>query len=113
MTSTRGWRETGRGHLLPGLQELLDEGRAAPVLEAAGRALRRLQDQVPGLVHGDCGPQNLLLEPRTCDVVAVLDGEFAHQGEAVEDVARAEWIVRMHHPGAVQHRPAGALPAPR
>jgi tRNA A-37 threonylcarbamoyl transferase component Bud32 len=87
-------------------QELIDEGHAARVLQAAGRILRRLQDQMPGLVHGDYGPQNLLLEPESLDVVAVLDWEFAHDGNPVEDLAWAEWIVRMHHPDAVRHLPA-------
>jgi tRNA A-37 threonylcarbamoyl transferase component Bud32 len=87
-------------------QELIDEGHAARVLPAAGRILRRLQDRVPGLVHGDYGPQNLLFEPESLQVVAVLDWEFAHDGNRVEDLAWAEWIVRMHHPGAVRHLPA-------
>lgn len=87
-------------------QELIDEGHAAHVLQAAGRTLRQLQEQVPGLVHGDYGPQNLLLDPGALEVAAVLDWEFSHDGSPVEDVAWAEWIVRMHHPGAVRHLPA-------
>jgi aminoglycoside phosphotransferase (APT) family kinase protein len=86
-------------------QELIDEGRAGQVLAAAGRTLRQLQDGVPGLVHGDYGPQNLLLDPRSLNVVAVLDWEFAHDGDPVEDLAWAEWIVRLHHPAAVQQVP--------
>jgi Phosphotransferase enzyme family len=81
-------------------QELMDEGHAARVLQAAGGILRRLQDQMPGLVHGDYGPQNLLLEPGSLEVVAVLDWEFSHDGTPVEDLAWAEWIVWMHHPDA-------------
>ncbi len=87
-------------------QELIDEGHATQVLQAAGRTLRRLQDQVPGLVHGDYGPQNLLLDPGSLEVVAVLDWELAHDGDPVEDLAWAEWIVRLHHPDAVRHLPA-------
>jgi tRNA A-37 threonylcarbamoyl transferase component Bud32 len=87
-------------------QELIDEGHATHVLQAAGWVLRRLHDQMPGLVHGDYGPQNLLLEPESLEVVAVLDWEFAHDGNPVEDLAWAEWIVRMHHPDAVRHLPA-------
>jgi Phosphotransferase enzyme family len=86
-------------------QELIDEGFAAPVLGATGRALRQLQAVSPGWVHGDYGPQNLLLEVSVWEVSAVLDWEFAHEGEAVEDLAWAEWIVRMHHPAAVEHLP--------
>ena len=86
-------------------QELIDEGYAAQVLKAAGRTLRRLEDGVPGLVHGDYGPQNLLFKPGSLEVVAVLDWEFAHDGDRVEDLAWAEWIVRLHHRDAVQYLP--------
>jgi aminoglycoside phosphotransferase (APT) family kinase protein len=55
------------------------------------------------LVHGDFGPNNVLLDPVTFDVTAVLDWEFAHLGDPVEDLAWCEWIVRMHHP---EHRQA-------
>ncbi|GAA2757165.1 phosphotransferase [Actinopolymorpha rutila] len=106
-------------------QELLapaeSPDRAAAVLAACGHTLReihavdpaRLSDlpplsdrptdvpEVPGgyvLVHGDYGPNNLLLDPAEHTVTAVLDWEFAHLGSAVEDLAWCEWIVRTHHP---------------
>ena len=82
-------------------QELIDEGFACQVLMAPGRTLRDLHRSVPGLAHGDYGPQNLLLEVAAWEVSAVLDWEFAHEGDPVEDLAWAEWIVRMHHPDAV------------
>ncbi len=46
-------------------QELIDEGQAERVLEAAGRTLRALQSgqSSPMPVHGDYGPQNLLHDP--------------------------------------------------
>jgi tRNA A-37 threonylcarbamoyl transferase component Bud32 len=87
-------------------QDLIEEGHANRVLRATGRTLRRLQDGVPGLVHGDYGPQNQLLDPGSLDVLAVLDWEFAHDGDPVEDLAWAEWIVRLHHPDAVEALPA-------
>ncbi|MEU8353256.1 phosphotransferase [Streptomyces sp. NPDC048845] len=66
-----------------------------------------LPDDTPGaekvLVHGDFGPQNVLLDPRTFEVTAVVDWEFAHLGDPVEDLAWCEWIVRTHHP---EHRTA-------
>jgi aminoglycoside phosphotransferase (APT) family kinase protein len=86
-------------------QELLDDGRGSETMGAAGRTLRRIHGQpAPDgsvFVHGDYGPQNLLFDPRSFEVLAVLDWEFAHRGEAVEDLAWAEWIVRMHHPAEV------------
>jgi aminoglycoside phosphotransferase (APT) family kinase protein len=86
-------------------QELIDEGRATAVLHAAGRTLSRLHGPAAPdgsvVVHGDYGPQNLLFDPVSHHVVAVLDWEFSHRGAAVEDLAWAEWIVRMHHPDAV------------
>jgi aminoglycoside phosphotransferase (APT) family kinase protein len=86
-------------------QELVDEGHAAKVPRAAGRTLRRLHgESAPDddvFVHGDYGPQNLLYDPDSFQVLAVLDWQFSHRGRRVEDLAWAEWIVRMHHPAAV------------
>ncbi len=63
--------------------------------------------ELPGygntLIHGDYGPQNLLFSPSGKQVVAVLDWEWAHLGEPIEDLATVEWIVRTHHPNAVEH----------
>jgi tRNA A-37 threonylcarbamoyl transferase component Bud32 len=90
---------------VPG-QELL-ERKPRAVLDQVGRAARRLHEMsldfhgLPGeggvLVHGDFGPQNMLFAP-SCQVTAVVDWEFAHRGDPVEDLAWAEWIVRTHHP---------------
>jgi aminoglycoside phosphotransferase (APT) family kinase protein len=95
-------------------QELLDAGRAGDVLRACGAMLRRIHSidtseiaaALPGpagagsvLVHGDYGPNNVLLDPATADITAVLDWEWAHAGDPAEDLAWCEWIVRMHHPG--------------
>ena len=83
-------------------QELIDEGHAVPSLGGGGPhtsiAPRRLQP--PTWTHGDDGPQNLLYDSATLEVTAVLDWEFARLGDPVDDLAWAEWIVRMHHAGA-------------
>lgn len=104
---------------LPGIpgQDLIDRGLAGHVLRACGRMLRRIQaigpaqaraEDRPGgggvLVHGDYGPNNTLLDPTGHQVIGVVDWEWAHAGDPVEDLAWCEWIVRMHHP---EH--AGAL----
>lgn len=107
-------------------QELLDE-RPERVLYAVGRlaaevaavdvsALTGLTEPIdvaglPGgrvLVHGDFGPQNLLLDKDTLEPTALLDWEFAHVGHVNEhdDLAWAEWIVRTHHPQLVPALPA-------
>jgi Phosphotransferase enzyme family len=90
-------------------QELLGPdvptGLAASVLGACGAVLRRIHEVGAGapdqarqvLVHGDFGPNNVLLDPVTLEVTAVLDWEFSHVGEPVEDLAWCEWIVRTHH----------------
>ena len=94
----------GPDHLAP-----LSIGSRHPDVGAA-----RIQEidvtTVPGLpgrgdvvVHGDFGPQNALVDGS--QLSALLDWEFAHLGRPVEDLAWAEWIVRMHHP---DHR--GELP---
>jgi hypothetical protein len=92
-------------------QELVDEGCARWVLRLVGEALSRLQSidssTVAGLdgtgaviVHGDFGPQNMLFNPELGSIVGILDWESAHLGVPEEDLAWAEWIVRMHHPDA-------------
>jgi aminoglycoside phosphotransferase len=102
---------------LPGAhgQDLLEQGHDRPVLRACGELLRVLHAvpvadlKLAGsagrvLVHGDFGPNNVLLDPATFTVTGLLDWEFAHLGDPVEDLAWCEWIVRAHHP---RHR--GAL----
>ncbi|MCD7437109.1 phosphotransferase [Streptomyces lincolnensis] len=91
-------------------QELLSAGRAEQVLESCGELLRRIHRIEPSvlpvgpdeagkvLVHGDFGPHNVLFDPATYAVTAVVDWEFAHLGDPVEDLAWCEWIVRTHHP---------------
>jgi aminoglycoside phosphotransferase (APT) family kinase protein len=90
-------------------QDLIEQGHAGPVLRACGGLLRALHaiplaDLEPSasagqvLVHGDFGPNNVLLDPTTFTVTALLDWEFAHLGESVEDLAWCEWIIRAHHP---------------
>ena len=100
---------------MPGVhgQELLEAGRAGAVLRACGTMLGRIQRIRPGeiaaalpgpagagtvLVHGDYGPNNVLLDPAAAEITAVLDWEWAHAGDPAEDLAWCEWIVRMHHP---------------
>jgi aminoglycoside phosphotransferase (APT) family kinase protein len=95
-------------------QDMIDSGRASEVVQLLGAALLQLQSlptsAVPGLagagtviVHGDYGPQNVLI--RAGEVSALVDWESAHVGQPVEDLAWAEWIVRMHHPRAVTTLP--------
>lgn len=113
----QGWIRTA---LMPGVhgQELLATAPRA-VLATIGRTARQLHEITPAalpgwahphdggvLVHGDFGPQNVLLDADTAEVTAVLDWELAHLGDPVEDLAWAEWIVRTHHRDAVRHLPA-------
>ena len=50
-------------------------------------------------MHGDYGPNNILLDPAARHVTAIVDWEWVHAGDPLEDLAWCEWIVRMHHPG--------------
>ncbi|MEV0350866.1 phosphotransferase [Nonomuraea sp. NPDC050680] len=85
-------------------QDLLDEGRVTEVLAGCGQTLARIHRL--GIVHGDYGPQNLLFDPATFETAAILDWEWAHPGEPIEDLAWCEWIVRMHHPEHVSRLPS-------
>ncbi|NUT43286.1 MAG: phosphotransferase [Thermoactinospora sp.] len=88
-------------------QDLLDDGHAREVLTACGTLLHLVQSMPirsgKVLVHGDFGPNNMLLED--LGSATLVDWEWAHAGEPIEDLAWCEWIVRMHHPEHV-----GALP---
>jgi tRNA A-37 threonylcarbamoyl transferase component Bud32 len=94
---------------VPG-QEILEQ-RPDEVLFAVGRTGRALHGldvsaayEIGGgtvLVHGDFGPQNMVFDATTLQPAAVVDWEFAHPGDPVEDMAWAEWIVRTHHPQLV------------
>jgi aminoglycoside phosphotransferase len=99
---------------LPGVhgQDLIDRGHASRVLSLVGTTLASLQslevETVPGLVgdgrvvvHGDFGPQNMVFDLERNIVTGILDWESAHVGSPIEDLAWAEWIVRMHHPRAI------------
>jgi aminoglycoside phosphotransferase (APT) family kinase protein len=66
-----GW-EAG---LLAGLTAVAE--RAQEMLDAVGRTC---------LVHSDANPKNLLVDPGTLDVTAVLDWEFAHSGHPFTDL---------------------------
>jgi Phosphotransferase enzyme family len=96
-------------------QELLESGHGVGVLCACGTMLRLIH-QLDAHDHGrpgrprawwagsrarDYGPQNVLLDPATLEITGILDWEWAHAGDPVEDLAWCEWIVRMHHPGQV------------
>jgi aminoglycoside phosphotransferase len=97
---------------VPG-QELIQAGHTAAILRVCGQVLRQIEavdatavfDVVPAaaavLVHGDYGPHNMIFDPVTFAAAAVVDWEWAHVGDPVEDLAWCEWIVRMHHPDVV------------
>jgi hypothetical protein len=96
-------------------QELLD-AHPEQVLALCGRLARNVHDvdrslvpelgeARPGqaLVHGDFGPQNVLIDPEAWRPVALLDWEFTRFGDPIDDLAWAEWIVRTHHPAQTVH----------
>jgi hypothetical protein len=99
-------------------QDLIATGLAGPVLRSCGQTLRQLQGIEPAtvlgstpcgaravLVHGDYGPNNMLFDPIAHTTTAVIDWEWAHAGEPVEDLAWCEWIIRMHHPEVADQLP--------
>lgn len=97
-------------------QEMVDSGAAGDVLGTCGRLLKRLQsvdtsvlfdDARPGtLVHGDFGPNNLLLSDDGTEPLGLVDWEWCGAGSPYADLAWCEFIVRMHHPAEVRALPA-------
>ena len=80
------------------------------VLRTCGRTLRTMHQRdvtevLPGLacprgavlVHGDYGPNNVLLAPRYLRRDSRSGLGMGHPGQPVEDLAWCEWIIRMHH----------------
>ena len=67
----RDWSAADRASLLPVAEE------AQVLLDGVGRAC---------LVHSDLNPKNVLVDPATLELTAVLDWEFAHAGHPWTDV---------------------------
>jgi aminoglycoside phosphotransferase (APT) family kinase protein len=45
----------------------------------------------------------MVFDPVTFEVTGILDWEWAHAGDPVEDLAWCEWIIRRHHPAEIGH----------
>lgn len=105
--STPGTVVLGRVPGRPG-QDLIELGHGDAVMFALGRTLRELQTIEPSfygeyggdgvLVHGDYGPNNVLLAEDDASVALLADWEWSTIGHPTTDLAWAEFIVRMHHP---------------
>ncbi len=88
-------------------QDLIDMGEGQAVMFSMGRLLREVQAVTPAfygefdgtgvLVHGDFGPNNVLLAEDADEVVLLADWEWSTVGGPITDLAWAEFILRMHH----------------
>jgi hypothetical protein len=97
-------------------QDLIDLGMGHAVMLSLGRLLCDVQAIVPSfypeyqgrsvLVHGDFGPNNVLLAEGGEDIVLLADWEWSTVGSPLTDLAWAEFIVRMHHPKHLDCLPA-------
>ncbi|PKO13093.1 MAG: hypothetical protein CVU39_20845 [Chloroflexi bacterium HGW-Chloroflexi-10] len=109
-------------------QDVINNDSQANILLGLGRLLQQIQslsvEPFQGLltgngtvlVHGDFGPQNLLVNQKSYQPALLFDWEWAHLGDPVEDAAWCEWIVRMFHQPAAKDLPRfyeayGQLPA--
>lgn len=94
-------------------QDLLQGGHGRAVMRLLGETLRALQSVPVSMVdlagdgsvicHGDFGAQNMLFDLANRRVAAIIDWESASLGAPVDDLAFAEWIVRMHHPNDLDY----------
>ncbi len=87
--------------------ELIHENNSAVILAEIGSLLAHLQSLpvrdlhhfLKGnggiLVHGDFSLETIHLDSLTYHPLAIMDWEWAHLGDAVEDVAWMEWFIRM------------------
>ncbi len=88
-------------------QDLIAMGEGQAVMFCLGRLLREVQAVTPAfygefngtgvLVHGDFGPNNLLLAEDGDVAVLLADWEWSTVGGPITDLAWAEFILRMHH----------------
>lgn len=62
------------------------DGEIDALRAVAERAARELDGAPACLVHSDLNPKNVLLDPVTLEVTAVLDWEFAHAGHPATDL---------------------------
>ena len=64
------------------------EDRELPELRSVAAEAQELLDSVTrcSLVHSDLNPKNVLLDPDTLDVTALVDWEFAHAGHPYADL---------------------------
>ncbi|NYE38730.1 aminoglycoside phosphotransferase (APT) family kinase protein [Nocardioides cavernae] len=86
------WVGARLAHWRPGPRDALSAVAAAAqdLLDGVGRSC---------LVHSDLNPKNVLVDPATLEVTAVLDWEFAHSGHPWTDVGN---LVRLErHPAYV------------
>jgi len=62
--------------------------------------VNELIGKIPGngktLIHGDFLFQNIFFDPNSHFKITILDWEWAHLGEIVEDLAWMEWSIRMN-----------------
>ncbi len=88
-------------------QDLIERGEGHTVMRLIGETHRVMQSVPTSVVdltghgtvicHGDFGAQNMLFDLANDRVAAVIDWESASLGAPVDDLAFAEWLVRMHH----------------
>lgn len=95
-----GWSDDERA----GLVEVAHGAQA--LLDTVGRTC---------LVHSDLNPKNLLLDPTTLEVTALLDWEFAHAGHPFTDLGNAlrfdrapAWVEAVLSAYAERHRTPSA-----
>ncbi|PKN85213.1 MAG: hypothetical protein CVU46_11810 [Chloroflexi bacterium HGW-Chloroflexi-8] len=84
--------EVNSSKLLGQLGQLLLNVHAYPVQELQGL----IHGDGEVLVHGDFSLFNVLLDQNSNGLLALVDWEWAHLGDPVEDLAWMEWTIRMN-----------------
>lgn len=99
------------------VENIIDINNSQEIFQTIGQTLKKIhefpaikmKDSIPGnglsLIHGDFSILNLFLDQSSKPEITILDWEWAHLGEPVEDLAWMEWSIRMNYGKFIKELP--------